>query len=267
MTGIPLSIPGSARLIGVMADPVAQVRTPQLLSEAFAEASVEALCLPMHVPAGNLGAALDAARSIRNISGFVLTIPHKEQGVAFCDAVSERVTLSGSVNAVRVQPDGSLLGETFDGRGFVGGLKQAGYAIAGKRVLLVGAGGAAASIAAELLTEGISELHLLNRTPERAERLAARLAPAFPDRRIGLAGAEAAPVDLVVNATSVGLRGDDPMPLTADRLAGADMVAEALVPPQQTALGRAAQEAGIAYLDGRAMLQGQLGLLRDFFSA
>ncbi|MDK3019742.1 shikimate dehydrogenase family protein [Pseudodonghicola flavimaris] len=267
MSDTSLSVPGTARLVGVMADPVAQARTPQLLSEAFAEAAVESLCVPMHVVAEKLGAALGAARTVSNVAGFVLTIPHKEQGVGFCDAVSDRVTLAGSVNAIRVEPDGSLLGETFDGRGFVGGLEQAGYAVAGKRVLLVGAGGAAASIAAELLKEGISELFLLNRTPTRAEHLAERLRPAFPDCRIGLAGEPPAPVDLVVNATSVGLRDDDPMPLSAERLDGAEMIAEALVPARQTALGRAAQDAGIAYLDGRAMLQGQLGLLRDFFSA
>lgn len=266
MTSIPFSIPGTMRLVGVAADPVAQVRTPQLLSEAFAEASVEAFCMPMHVPAEALGAALGSARAIANVAGFVLTIPHKEQGVAHCDTVSDRVTLSGSVNAIRVQPDGSLLGETFDGRGFVAGLRKGGHTMAGKRVLLVGAGGAAASIAAELLKEGITELHLLNRTPERAQRLADRLSPAFSGCSIGLAGTSPERVDLVVNATSVGLRADDPMPLAEDRLKGADLIAEALVPPHLTALGRAAQDADIAYLDGRAMLLGQLDLLREFFS-
>jgi shikimate dehydrogenase len=266
VSGISLSITGSMRLVGVLADPVAQVRTPQLLSEALAEVSQDVLCVPMHVSTATLGSALDATRSIKNVFGFVLTIPHKEQGVRFCDSVSDRVKLSGSVNAIRVEPDGRLLGDTFDGRGFVGGLRLAGYPVSGKRVLLVGAGGAAASIAVELMKEGISEMHLFNRTPERAERLAARLRPAFPDCRIGLAGAAPGPVDLVVNATSVGLRGDDPMPLNTERLAGAEMIAEALVPAQQTALGRAAHNAGVPYLDGRAMLQGQLGLLRDFFS-
>lgn len=261
-----LSILGNLRLVGVMADPVAQVRTPQLMSELFADRGINALCIPLHVPGSELGPALAALRSLRNFNGVVLTIPHKQNGSQYCDRISDRVRWSGSVNCIRLRPDGTLEGETFDGCGFVAGLRDQDIRIKGKRVLLAGAGGAAASIAAELAREGVATLHIQNRDVSRAKTLGELVSTHFPATSVSSGPVFADAFDLVVNATSVGLNPDDPSPIAATKLSSATVVAEALVSPVPTRLERAAKSVGAQYIGGIAMLQGQLDLIADFLS-
>jgi hypothetical protein len=147
-----------------------------------------------------------------------------------CDTVSERARLAGAVNVVRKEADGALAGDLLDGEGFAAGLEQAGVALAGKRAFLAGAGGAASAIAFALAERGVARLTIANRSQDKAEALARRLAPLFPDLALST---EAGPEDhdIAINATSLGLKEGDPLPFDPARLPAGALVAEVVMQP------------------------------------
>jgi shikimate dehydrogenase len=168
---------------------------------------------PEHLPA-----AVDGLRAL-GYRGFNVTMPHKEAILPLLDTLDEGARISGSVNTVVVEEEG-LLGANTDGSGFAEACEESGVGFAGARVLLVGAGGAAAAIAASVLDEGVPELRILNRGPCRAEQLRERLQGAHPDADISVHPLNeprraALGVDVVVNATYLGMKGDDPLPIPA----------------------------------------------------
>ena len=253
-----MQISGTTRLVGLLADPIAQVRTPQAFNELFAERGLDAVTVGLHVaPAGLVEAWRGLAR-LGNLSGFVVSIPHKLDAARLCDVLGPRAALAGTVNAVRREPDGRLIGETFDGEGFLAGLKAEGIDPRGARILRAGAGGAAASIAFALAAAGVAAIDIVNRSAAKAEELAARLKGAFPGLAVSASADGDRPADLIVNATALGLSPQDGLPVDAALIGPGCCVAEALIAPAPTALARAAEARGARYLDGRPMLRGQL---------
>lgn len=256
-----MQISGTTRLVGLLADPIAQVRTPQAFNALFAERGLDADTVGLHVAPAGLAEAWRGLARLGNLSGFVVSIPHKLDAARLCDALGPRARLAGTVNAVRREPDGRLIGETFDGVGFVAGLRAEGFDPAGARVLLLGAGGAAASIAFALAEAGAGAIEIVNRSPAKANDLAARLAAAFPRLDASAAATGRPGAGLIVNATSLGLSPQDGLPLDAGLIGAGACVAEALIAPAPSALARAAAARGARHIDGRPMLNGQLMLL------
>jgi shikimate dehydrogenase len=258
-------ITGKTRLFGVIADPIEHVRAPQVFNPVFAARGFDAVLVPCHVAPDGLAALMDGFRRIVNFGGFLVTVPHKLRAAELCDELGPAGRLIGSVNAVRRDPDGRLIGEMFDGKGFVAGLEQAGYDLRGKGVLLVGAGGAGRAIAFAVAEAGVRRLTIANRTARRAEELARAVLRATPG--VGVLAGPADPAaghDLVINATSLGLKPNDPLPIDADRLEPATAVAEIIMEPETTALLAAAQRRGCPVFYGRPMLACQVDLIADF---
>ena len=226
-----LEIDGTTRFFGIIADPIAQVKTPQAINRLAAEHGVGAVMIPLHVAADGLPAAFAGLRTMKNFGGMIVTVPHKTAALALCDAVSSRARRVGAINAVRREPDGRLVGDMFDGLGFVAGLKRAGISVRGPRVYLAGAGGAANAIAFALAESGVSELTIANRTVAKAEDLLRRLRECYPRLPVRIGSAEPSGHDLVVNATSLGLREDDPLPLDPRGLTPGMTVAEIIMQP------------------------------------
>lgn len=142
--------------------------------------------------------------------GLNVTVPHKEAAFALCDASSEAATAAGAVNTISIL-DGRLRGDNTDGVGFIRDLTvNQGQSLTGKRVLVLGAGGAARGIIGPLLAEAPAAVAIGNRTSDRAEELVARFAAAVLVAHTFAEIAEQPPFDVVVNATSAGLKGEPP---------------------------------------------------------
>lgn len=257
-------ITGKTRVYGIVADPIGHVRTPQALNAVMRERGVDGVLVPFHVSAADLATFFGGARTLRNLGGLIVTVPHKSAALPLCDEASERARLIGAVNAVRREPDGRLVGEMFDGLGFVAGLRQAGIEPRGMRAYLAGAGGAASAIAFALAEAGVSRLTIANRTRARAEELGERLSRACPALPVEIGTPDPAGHDLVVNATSLGLREGDPLPLDGDALAPGMIVAEVIMQPETTPLLAAARARGCQVQYGGPMLSCQLALMADF---
>ena len=255
-----------AELVGVLGQPVAENPTGVMQEAAFRAAGLNWRYLTIEVPPEGLQDAMTGVRAF-GMRGINLTIPHKVAVIPYLDYVSQEAEIIGAVNTVR--RDGSkLIGENTDGKGFLRGLRSdAKMDPAGKRVALLGAGGAARAIATELLLAGVADLLVVNRSFDRGQRMAADLKKRTQgpvrfwhwQRRLEIPPE----VDLLVNATSIGLFPH--VDQTPDvELSGAGknlLVADAVFNPRETRLLAEARQLGLATLDGLSMLvyQGVIG--------
>jgi len=258
-------ISGSTRLFAIVAHPASHVQTPQAMNALFARKGVDAVMVPCDVRPESLAAFITGMRRVENLGDLVVTVPHKVEIVTLCDRLTMRARAANAVNSIRREPDGTLTGDLLDGAGFVAGLEGAGHEIAGRRVYLVGAGGAASAIALAIAAKGPARLTLANRSLGKLEALAARLAEHYPALDV-VCGGDVAEHDLVINGTSLGLKADDPLPLPVDQLAPETVVAEVIMQPEYTALLNAAQARGLIVHTGRAMLEGQLSEIFTFLT-
>ncbi|HQS08195.1 MAG TPA: shikimate dehydrogenase [Xanthobacteraceae bacterium] len=257
-------ITGYTRLFGILADPIQQVKTPQALNALMARVGYDGVLVPLHARAEDLAAVVGGLKLLRNLGGLIVTVPHKTAMVDLCDEVSESARLIGAVNTIRRATDGRLVGEMLDGHGFVAGLRQNGIEPEGRSAYLAGAGGAANAIAFALAQAGISRLTIANRTRAKAEDLAGRLAGPFPNLQVDIGTPDPSGHDLVVNATSLGLKEGDPLPLDVACLSADQIVAEIIMQPVTTALLAAAQARGCRIQPGQPMLDCQLALMAKF---
>ena len=261
------SISGATAVTAILAHPVAHVRTPQMMNAHYDAIGRDAVLVPLHVLPEDLATVLDGLRRMRNLRGFIVTVPHKEAILPLCDALTDAAREVGAVNAVRREADGSLTGGQFDGEGFVAGLREAGHEVAGRAVFLAGAGGAASGIAFAVARHGAARLTIHNRTAAKAEALVARVRAAHPgcDARAG--GPDPAGHDVVVNATSLGMQAGDALPLDVGGLAPPMLAAEAIMAPEVTPFLAEAARCGCATHGGKPMLAAQIALLARFMGA
>lgn len=261
-----MTITGQTRFVPILAHPCRHVRTPGVFNAACAERGADMVMAPLDVAPDALAGAVAALRQVANLAGMVVTIPHKTAVAGLCDRLVGAAALLGVCNVVRREADGSLTGAMFDGEGFVAGLRAAGHEPRGRRVLLVGAGGAAAGLAHALATAEAAELVVANRSPARAEELVALLRGAFPRARLAAGPADPAGFDIVVNGTSLGMHEGDALPVDAARLAAGTLVAEVVMKPDVTPLLVAAAARRCAVHKGVHMIEAQARLLVDFLA-
>ena len=257
-------IGGRTKLIGILADPIDHVRTPAVLNPLLEARGADAVVVPLHVDDSGLETLWPGLRALRSLAGLIVTVPHKTTVATLVDAVGEAGRIAGAVNVVRREADGRMVGDTFDGRGFVAGLRANGYEPEGRRALILGAGGAAAAIALALIHSAVEHLRIANRTLERAERLCAQLQSAVPGAPVEAGPADASGFDLIVNATSLGLGPNDPLPCSLDHVGPGTIVADAVMQPPMTAFLSEAEHRGASIQPGLPMLEGQRELLLAF---
>jgi len=264
-----LQLDGRTAVLGIVGDPVAQVKAPLPLTLRLQKSGLNAVLVPLHVPASSLPSVLDGLLAIRNLAGLVVTVPHKQVAARGSVHVSGRVAACGAANVLRRThgTDGAASWEAdlFDGVGFVHGLSRQGHAVAGRSVCLLGAGGAASAIAFALAEAGASMLRIHDIDAARSRSLIERLQSQ---------GFQAAPWDgqdldrahVLVNATPLGMKPADPLPVPAPSLHPGLLVAEVVMEPARTALLEAASAHGCRVHRGRHMMEEQLNLMRDFFA-
>lgn len=246
--------------------PMKNSNAPIAYNSLFASRNMNMLMLPLEVPRGGLSDLLSACRTM-NVRYLCPTMPHKGDIIPLLDDVDELSRVFHSVNAVKIDPDGTSHGVGMDGRGTVNALLAAGVKLDGARVMLVGAGAICGVIGVELSRQGVKELEILNRTRDKAQAIAEKLnahtsmkAAADTMDAASLArGAERA--DILIQATPLGMKGygADYQDLSfIDRLPVHATVMDVVLNPSVTAIRRKAMERGLATVPGMEMLLGQM---------
>lgn len=254
---------GEMRILGLIGDPVSQVRAPAPMTQRLRHAGLNAALVPLHVPAAVLPLAFGCLKLIRNLDGLVITVPHKIPMAELVDHCSERARLVGAINVARREADSSWSGDILDGVGFVRGLKQRGFNPEGQSAFVIGAGGAGCAVAAELAMAG-AVVRVFDVSPDRVSALVKRLSRAdYPVTAADTPDPHGA--RLVVNATSLGMKPDDPLPLDPALLSSQMLVADVVMKPRVTSFLEQARARGCEIQLGEAVMLFQLDAQIEFF--
>ena len=252
-------ISGTTTVAAVIGSPVRHSLSPALHNAAFAASGADWVYTAFEVAPGRAGDALAAMRTL-GLGGLSVTMPHKDDVADAVDELDPAAAALHSVNTVVRLADGRLRGHSTDGAGFVASLAEAGADPMGRRVVVLGAGGAARAVVDALGRAGAAEVVVVNRNADRATTAAAL---AGPVGRVGSA-ADVADAELVVNATSVGM-GTLELPLDPGMLRAGQVVADLVYHPLETALLAAARAAGARVVDGLGMLVHQAALQQELW--
>lgn len=250
-----MSSPARYLLAGVMGWPVMHSRSPRLHNYWLEQHNLAGVYVPLAIAPERIGPALRALPGL-GFAGCNLTIPHKETALAIVDRVDDRARRIGAISCVTVAEDGTLLGTNNDAFGFVASLRESAphWRAGAGPVVVVGAGGAARAVLDGLIEEGAREIRLVNRTFERAQRLAREFAGPvrayrWPERAALLEGAAS-----LVNTTSQGMVGEPPLDLALGALPRDALVADVVYIPRETPLLAAARSRGNRTVNGLGML-------------
>nr|MCC5648048.1 ThiF family adenylyltransferase [Nostoc sp. CHAB 5824] len=253
-----MSLDGNTRIIAHIGDPTATFKAPMIYNPYFEANGINACVVPMGVRAGDFAAALPVIFRFTNLDGALITMPHKVSVVAMLDEASPAVRIAGACNAVKRDAVGKLVGDMFDGEGFVRGVKRKGQRIEGARALIVGAGGVGSAIAASLAASGAARIALYDLDTAAMDGLAARLVRHYPALRIETGSNDPRGFDIVVNATPLGMNAGDPLPLDASLLEPETFVGEVVMKAETTAFLAAAKARGCRTQVGIDMLFEQI---------
>lgn len=261
----PMRGTGKADVFVMLAHPVGHAQSPGIFNAIFERRGLDSLMVPLSCRPEDFEAFWAGITAAENIRGVIVSVPYKTAVYHRCAAAHERAARVQSANSVRRQADGGWYADNFDGVGFIDGLKAGGHRIAGRRILLVGAGGAGASLAYCLAEAGAERIRLSDIDAGRAEKLATLVGEAFPACRIEVGAADPSGMHMAVNATPMGMRATDPLPLDVRRLTPDMTVVDIIMEPAETALLRAAGEIGCRIQPGRPMMDFQVQAMSEFF--
>jgi shikimate dehydrogenase len=262
----PFSSSYKSELVGVFGQPVAENPTIVMQEAGFKAAGLNFRYLNLEVAPKDLATALKGLRAM-NFRGINLTIPHKVAVLKYLDEIAEDAKLIGAVNTV-VRKGDKLVGENTDGKGFLKSLRDdANVSPKGKKVVILGAGGAARAIAVELALAGAAQITIVNRSRSRAKPLVSLLNKKTRARAVFISWTNAYRIpdgtDVLVNATSVGLypKVKEKPKLDYDSVSSSMIVCDVIPNPPDTPFLQEARKRGAKTLDGLGMLvyQGAIG--------
>ncbi len=250
-------ISGKTRIFGIFGYPVEHTFSPGMHNAAFKKLGMDACYVPFAVSPDRLGEAVRAIVPL-GLCGLNVTVPHKEKVLAYLDELSEEARLIGAVNTIEVR-DGRLIGHNTDGRGFLRSLRtDAGFNPKGKKFLFIGSGGAARAVGFSLALAGAKKILFRDVDIRKADDLARDIsrktgvdAGTIPEDLIPVAAAEA---DCLINATPLGLKKTDPLPIRKETVLKKHLVCDLVYNPPETALLKTAKARGAGRLSGLGML-------------
>jgi len=260
-----LELNGALRLHMVIGDPIAQVKSPQGVTEMLQSRGHNAICIPGHVQPEDLLSFWRGILTLQNLDGVIVTVPHKIAATAMADRLSETAAFLGSVNTLRRTATG-WEGAMFDGIGHVAALRKAGCKLEGKRVLLAGAGGAGGAIAYALVQSGISELAIHEMDETRRDNLIDRLS-SLGLAKITAGTSDPTGFDVIVNATPAGMKDGDALPFDGEKLTSEMFVGEVITKPAISPLVARAREIGCGTITGADMFVEVRDLMVEFLCA
>ena len=251
------TISGRTRLLALIGHPVAHSLSPAMHNAAFAEDDLDFVYVCLDVVPDELRAAVSGLRALK-FRGFNVTMPHKRAMVGLVEELDDGARISGAVNTVVIE-DSRLRGYNTDGGGMMMACEEADIELSGKSVLLLGSGGTAAAIAFAFCEAGIGELHIVNRNVENAASLRDKLSLTGVENlsahSLEALQKEAFATDVVVNATPLGMKEGDPLPLPPEYVRGGRAICDAVYRPgKETPLVRLTRERNLPVVTGDRML-------------
>jgi shikimate dehydrogenase len=258
-------ITGKTTVIAHLGYPTASFKAPMIYNPWFDSRGIDAVVVPIGVEAPHFPDLIRALFRTTNILGALVTMPHKVTTVELMDEVTTTGKIAGACNAILRRPDGSLLGDMFDGAGFVRGVARKGQQIAGARVLVVGSGGVGCAIAASFAAAGVAAIGLFDASEAAAAALGGRLRQYYPELAVQLGSKDPQGYDIVVNATPLGMKPGDPLPIDIERVAPSTFVGEVVMKEEYTPLLRAAKAKGCRVQVGTDMLFEMIPAYLEFF--
>ena len=258
-------ISGKTQLIAHLGYPTDAFKAPMIYNPWFEHQGIDAAVIPMGVRSEDYPATIAVLRRFTNLRGALVTMPHKVSTLGLVDELTPTARVAGACNAILLRPDGSLLGDQFDGAGFVRGVERKGLNLEGKRVLVSGNGGVGSAIAASLAAAGVAEMALFDHFKASSEELAARLREHYPRLRVSTGSNDPAGFDLIVNGTPLGMRDGDPLPFNMDRVDPGTFVGEVVMRQAITPMLALAQAKGCPIQVGTDMLFEMIPAYLEFF--
>ena len=266
-----MDISGKTIVCGLIGDPVEHSMSPAMQNAAFRELNLDYAYVPFRVRGEDIGRAIAGMRAL-GLRGLNVTIPHKMAVIPFLDGLDALAGKIGAVNTI-VNDGGTLTGCNTDAGGFLQPLLERGFNPEGKRIVVVGAGGAARGIAFALVDKG-ARLVMLNRTADRARALAEQLCQHYPQGAEGMELNEhnlaesTASADMIVNTTSVGMgASSNETPIPRQVLRRGALVYDIVYNPLKTKLISEAESAGCVTISGAEMLAWQGALAFEKWTA
>jgi shikimate dehydrogenase len=238
-----------------------------MFTAEFRRRGKDAILVPLHVLPEDFDAALPQLLRVQNLDGLVFTIPYKVRACVFAAVMGGQGRVVGAINALARGGDGGWRADIFDGLGCVEAFRRRDISFASKRVMLVGAGGAGSAIAVAVGSERPASLRIFDVDAERAAALGSKVAHANPGLDVQVGAPTTQRIDILLNASPVGMLGDARLPIAVATLPRELVVFDAVVKPERTPLLTLAETCGCTTVYGREMMRGQISRMVDFFLA
>ena len=258
-------INGKTRVYGIVGDPIEQVRSPEMVTWEMQKRHHNAVLIPMHIARDEFDSVMPDIMRMRNLDGLIFTIPFKAKATAFAQNLGPQATQIGAINALKKHSNGEWSGEIFDGMGCVEAFKRRGIPIQDKRLQLIGLGGAGSAICVALAYEKPKLMRLFDINPQTTQRLAKMIHTISPQTVLEVGLPQAEEIDILLNASPVGMLSDSRLPLDVKQLRKELVVFDAIVMPENTPLLSLAQNCGCEVVRGREMMLGQISKIVDYF--
>lgn len=258
-------ISGKTALIAHIGYPTESFKAPLIYNPWFAQQGIDAVVVPMGVKAEDFPAALASFARLTNLRGALVTMPHKVTTLGLAHEVTPAARIAGACNALLLRADGTWLGDQFDGAGFVRAALNKGCEVRGARALVTGSGGVGSAIAASLAAAGAAELSLFDSHGESAVALGERLRQHYPRLRVRTGVNDPAGHSIIVNATPLGMKDGDPLPMDVSRIEPGSFVGEVVMKREITPFLQAARERGCTVQVGSDMLFEMIPAYLEFF--
>lgn len=258
---------GKTRLYGIVGDPIEQVRSPEMVTHELHSRGINAVLLPIHIPSDKFDLVLPQLLQLANLDGLIFTIPFKAQATQFASEVSTQAEAVDAINVIARRADGTWAGDIFDGSGCVEAFRHRSYGLKGQKVMLIGLGGAGSAICAAVAAEQPKSLRIFDLDDTRCQRMAEVVRRISPYTQVSVGVPMADGMDVLMNASPVGMLGDTRLPIAATQFEKELIVFDAIVKPEQTPLLALAESCGCRVVRGREMMRGQISKIVDYFVA
>ena len=262
MSSLPVT--GSTKFYALIGHPVKQVRTPTVLNAYLTEHSIDAVMVTFDLLPENLQDFFNMMRGWQNCLGCCVTIPHKVKSFECIDSATERAQRIGAVNIIKRDSKGHLHGDMMDGLGFLAALEKNGATVKNKNVVLVGGGGAGSAIADSVAEARAKQLSLLEIDKNRQMTLISNLQKTYPEIRIYDRLIPDPSIDILINASPLGMKINDPLPFPLEKIKDKIIVADVVTKPDITSFLKNASKAGHLIQRGREMAEAQMSMFIEF---
>jgi shikimate dehydrogenase len=260
-----MQITGATRFIAHIGYPTTTFRAPMIYNPYFRAKGIDVVIVPMGCEAEGFTDLVRALSHTTNCLGSLVTMPNKIIAAGLADEMSTTVDICGAANALKFADEGRMRAGMFDGEGFVRGLERKGRKLSGASVYLAGAGGVGSAIAASVAGRGAGRIAIRDASADRAEDLKRRLLAHYPRTLVEIVTEISSDFDVVINATPLGMKADDPLPIDTDRISAQAIVGDVVLSEAMTPLLRSAASRGCAVQVGLDMLFEQIPAYLEFF--